>query len=317
MTKQNIFELKCLPEYTDEAILEEIRRVAKLIPSEIITQKEFNRLSRVSTHTLCRRFGGWLQALTAASIGDRCSNQCSLITNKQRKQLGKGMSREDVLKELRTVANRLGKETITKDEFNRLSTIETGTVRKRFGSWNKALAAAGLRLVSHAHRYTNDECFENMLQVWTHYGRPPKHEEMNLPPSIVGSKAYVLRWGTWNKALHAFVEKANKDQETYETQQASELQNITSIVSAPRERAHAKTNELYEAKRRDIPLGLRFSVFKRDYFKCKVCGNSPATDHTCKLHVDHIQPFSKGGLTTIANLQTLCDRCNLGKGNRQ
>ncbi|MCW5775769.1 MAG: HNH endonuclease [Phycisphaeraceae bacterium] len=32
------------------------------------------------------------------------------------------------------------------------------------------------------------------------------------------------------------------------------------------------------------------------------------------LHVDHILAWSNGGETVLANLQTLCDRCNLGKG---
>jgi len=51
--------------------------------------------------------------------------------------------------------------------------------------------------------YTDEECFENILTVWTHYGRPPMYKEMRLPPSRVGPKAY-LRWGTWLKALEAF-----------------------------------------------------------------------------------------------------------------
>jgi 5-methylcytosine-specific restriction endonuclease McrA len=50
-------------------------------------------------------------------------------------------------------------------------------------------------------------------------------------------------------------------------------------------------------------------------FKCNRCGNSPALDRNCKLHVDHIVPFSKGGKTAFENLQALCDKCNLGKSN--
>jgi 5-methylcytosine-specific restriction endonuclease McrA len=34
------------------------------------------------------------------------------------------------------------------------------------------------------------------------------------------------------------------------------------------------------------------------------------------LHVDHIVPVSRGGLTLDDNLQTLCQECNLGKSNR-
>lgn len=35
-----------------------------------------------------------------------------------------------------------------------------------------------------------------------------------------------------------------------------------------------------------------------------------------KLHVDHIVPVSRGGKTVMSNLQTLCEDCNCGKGNR-
>jgi 5-methylcytosine-specific restriction endonuclease McrA len=33
------------------------------------------------------------------------------------------------------------------------------------------------------------------------------------------------------------------------------------------------------------------------------------------LHVDHINPWSLGGETTLDNLQVLCNACNIGKGN--
>ncbi|MBL9155068.1 MAG: HNH endonuclease [Verrucomicrobiales bacterium] len=65
---------------------------------------------------------------------------------------------------------------------------------------------------------------------------------------------------------------------------------------------------------RAIPLGLRFRVLERDGGKCVLCGQGPAMGAT--LHIDHVTPFSLGGLTTLSNLQTLCDSCNLGKGNR-
>lgn len=59
---------------------------------------------------------------------------------------------------------------------------------------------------------------------------------------------------------------------------------------------------------------LRFDVLKRDNYKCKICGI--ASKDGAKLHVDHIVPVSKGGKTTLSNLQTLCDRCNKGKSDK-
>jgi len=55
-------------------------------------------------------------------------------------------------------------------------------------------------------------------------------------------------------------------------------------------------------------------VFRRDRFRCVACGRTPATDLRVILHADHVTPFALGGASTLANLQTLCQDCNLGKG---
>ncbi|MBL0039480.1 MAG: HNH endonuclease [Xanthomonadales bacterium] len=67
---------------------------------------------------------------------------------------------------------------------------------------------------------------------------------------------------------------------------------------------------------RSISLSLRYRVLARDNFRCVVCGASPAKDGSVELHVDHIQPWSRGGKNTDDNLRTLCLKCNLGKGVR-
>lgn len=63
-----------------------------------------------------------------------------------------------------------------------------------------------------------------------------------------------------------------------------------------------------------ISKKLRFEVFKRDKFTCQYCGKS-APDVT--LHVDHIEPKSKGGSDDILNLITSCFDCNMGKKDRR
>lgn len=54
---------------------------------------------------------------------------------------------------------------------------------------------------------------------------------------------------------------------------------------------------------------IKGKVFNRDGRVCVVCGSSE------KLCVDHIIPVSRGGFTTLDNLQVLCDKCNLQKSN--
>lgn len=56
----------------------------------------------------------------------------------------------------------------------------------------------------------------------------------------------------------------------------------------------------------------RFSVFKRDGFKCRYCGSSSAAS---ELRVDHVFPVSLGGSDRDENLITACHPCNAGKTN--
>jgi hypothetical protein len=59
---------------------------------------------------------------------------------------------------------------------------------------------------------------------------------------------------------------------------------------------------------------IRWQVFQRDSWRCVACGR---TSHDgAILHVDHITPRSRGGKNSLDNYQTLCDVCNIGKGNR-
>lgn len=67
------------------------------------------------------------------------------------------------------------------------------------------------------------------------------------------------------------------------------------------------------AARKSITKSVRFEVFKRDKFTCQYCGNSAPE---VVLHIDHIDPVSKGGDNNIMNLITACIDCNLGKSAR-
>lgn len=59
-----------------------------------------------------------------------------------------------------------------------------------------------------------------------------------------------------------------------------------------------------------ILKSLRWEVFKRDDFRCRDCGTRD------DLQADHVLAESKGGPTTLDNLQTLCKSCNCKKGPR-
>ena len=59
---------------------------------------------------------------------------------------------------------------------------------------------------------------------------------------------------------------------------------------------------------------LRTEIKERDNFKCCSCSIGIEDEPHLLLEIDHITPLSKGGLSNIENLQTLCWKCNRTKG---
>ena len=303
-----VFELKRLTEYTDGAILDELRRVAAIVPDGPLLATLCQRHSRVSRNSVAKRFGSWSKALEAAGLSGRCAEKMGVRGATSR--LIHKMTNEEILAALANLAHSLEKAELSVTDVEAHLPFSPHILRKRWGSSRAAFEAAGLSLSIAGRRYTDEECFDNMLAVWTYYGRPPKYSEMGHPPSMVGGKAYMIRFGTWNKALAAFVERVNADPDE-QTTLATPADNlaVTEPVAATR------AQEIGRDKR-EISLGLRFRVLHRDRFKCALCGDSPAVNLSCVLHVDHIVPWSKGGQTAIDNLRSLCGSCNLGRGNR-
>jgi hypothetical protein len=66
------FEIGFLAEYTDEALLSELRRVSAVLGERALTQAAFKKTSgKVHPYTLIRRFGGWKEALAKAGLEHR------------------------------------------------------------------------------------------------------------------------------------------------------------------------------------------------------------------------------------------------------
>lgn len=62
-----------------------------------------------------------------------------------------------------------------------------------------------------------------------------------------------------------------------------------------------------------ISSKLRYEVLHRDNSRCQRCGATPSDG--AKLHVDHKVPVDWSGTSSLENLWTLCETCNLGKKN--
>ena len=103
------------------------------------------------------------------------------------------------------------------------------------------------------------------------------------------------------------------------TVKPGDLKERSMLIGACERRLHdfieARGEKIWDYRWLDDPVGgsMRFEMLAASGSKCALCGIS-AKDRP--LDVDHIVPRSKGGRSSVDNLQVLCSKCNRSKGNR-
>lgn len=274
---------------SDNELINDLKRVATELWKEYISREEYTKYGRYSEWTLRKRFWGWINTLEKAGM-------------KSERQYG--VTKENLIDEINRIALFLNKNSITREEFTINKQISnSATVERLFWTWSSALKEAWLNV--DYKRYTEEDYFENLLLVWSYYGRQPTITEMWQLPSKIWWNSYSYRFGNYRKSLEAFVAYIN--QESIEQVLPSDQTIEPKPLVAKSEFKH-KTS-------RTINWRLRFIVMKNDNFKCKICGRNPAMDSSIVLHVDHIKAWANWGETVLENLQTLCSVCNIWKSD--
>ena len=275
----------------DSALLDDLRRVACKLGKDYVTKTEYNQHGSLRAQTLQKRFGSWRKAHELAGFEVPACNCASV---------------EDCLVDLRRVAQAIGKTTLTIVDYERHGKFSKDVIRGRFGSWRLAVECAGLAPTPAAlGRRSDEELFENLEHLWETLGRQPRHADFVKPLSSYSYDVYPRRFGSFRKALEAFV--ASFESRGSERSDESASRDIVDGLPVTAQRRHRTT--------RTISWRMRFLVLRRDDFKCRSCGTSPAIRPGTVLVVDHIVPWAKGGETVMENLQTLCEPCNGGKSD--
>lgn len=233
------------------------------------------------------------------------------------------MSESKILEELEKAAKHFNYIEFGRRDFDKLSDIDVSSscVRKHFnGSWTKALDSLkiqlqqkGLNLSPRPHApnrvHSDKDIFDEMERIWKKVGQRPSRTEWEMSEPKISYNCYKQRFGGWVNACTKFIEYKVGGNILAED-----------FVLPDREEQKTLLNNKAEYKKensRNVSLTLRLKVLTRDNFRCVFCGKSPATDVGTRLHIDHIEPFSKGGKSILENLQTLCEECNLGKSDRK
>ena len=287
---------------SDEELLNDFLRVAKMYDKDRLSRSEYEKYGKYGSSTIARRFGGWNAAVMKIGLKPYVGCQKHDVCKND----------DDFFADMRRIALSLNKNSITTGEYVEHGRYDRSSMMRRYGSWDTILKLAGLESTSYrlgkGKEISNEELFQDIERVWIKLGRQPTITDVKNGEFSYAQNTFVRRFGGWRGALEAFVKYINSEEGSVNDDNIVDKETlVTHPITRSSQKSH-KTN-------RDINLRLRFKVMQRDNFKCCICGKSPATTPGVTLHIDHIKPWSKGGETTIDNLQTLCSECNYGKSN--
>lgn len=286
-----------------DEMINDLKQVASILGKNDLSRKEYNQYGKYNSSTIEKRVGSW--SLAKQNAGLLCKTYpCSMYSNER-------IEDDNLLIDLKDVAKILNVSTIQYKEYKKIGKYHPSTISNRFGSWDNALLQAGLQPSGLNRIITQEDLFKEIEKLWTHLGRQPTCTDIRNGKSKYSLNTYARHLGGWRSALSKFINFIYSVPE----EQFLEQDNNTNFSGKPFDNnSEIKKNSIRKT-RRDINLRLRFKILSRDNFKCCSCGASPAKDPSIELHIDHVFPWVKGGETTLENLQTLCSKCNLGKGD--
>jgi len=223
---------------------------------------EANDIGAYSSGVYTNRFGSWDQALILAG---------------QNPRNGKIHSDEKLLNTLRDLANGV-ENPPTPSELNQKSDHSHNTYQDRFGSWNNAIQAAGLKIRrQYGHGEVELECMNCGGEVWKKKSHAEKHE------------LHFCDTGCWGEWLS---------------------ENVNGEDNPHWQGGHSTYyGENWEE--------IRKKARERDDYTCQSCGVAQVEHQreTGKsLHVHHIRPIREfddpDDANELPNVVTLCVQCH-------
>lgn len=279
------------PNEPDEVLLADVQTVAEALGVSWLTQKQYISFEpgrHYSPNTLTHRFKtSWNGVMKLAGLD---------INTKRNKKNLYCPSKDALIEDIKAVAKRLGKNTLTSSEYEQYGKYGTSCARNKFGKWENVLVAVGLDATGyHTAGITDEQLLEAIYQAWERLGHQPNTRDLKNGEMGYGQTTYINRFGSWKGSIIAFKEYVQNRQGNIKIAKASPVTHKTSRTASKK---------------------LRAQIFERDQSTCQNCGANEETKPGVKLVLDHIVPYSKGGETTYENLQVLCRRCNINKNNK-
>ena len=283
---------------SEDALLDDLRKVSSLIGDQYLSISKYKKFGgKHNDATFAKYFGSWLNALSKAG----------LRTTRNEKEM-KRISDTDLIDDVKRIADVLKAETITSSQYADMGIVSLWTITNRFGSWEEFLQKAGLKTTGFKTNISDVDLLNEIERIWIILGKQPTTDDMKRGISKYHLCTFTRRFGGWRKALEEFVKYINGEV-VYE--------EIAKEYLSPKDGVKSSNTNTISKKHktpREPSSRLKVQVLMRDGNRCRLCGVE-CNDGLHNIHFDHIIPWSKGGETTLENLQVLCSDCNLAKGN--
>lgn len=169
-----------------EEVLQDLKDFAEEL-GHVPTSVEMSERGPHSRKLYARKFGSWNNALQAAGFDIHVSRD---------------LSREDLVEEIRRLAEELGRVPLRKDMTEQGAYCST-VYYHEFGPWPESLLAAGLE-PHYDHDVSRDELIQELQRLAESLGRAPFHDDIHEQAK------YSLHWyqktfGSINQALRIAV----------------------------------------------------------------------------------------------------------------
>ena len=272
---------------SDQDLCEDLKRVAKKLKTRWVTLMGYKTHGEFGGPTIQQRFGSWKSAHDQAGLD---SSLCWKVRKER-------FPHAALIKDLRRVATKRGQDWLTYDQYkNDEPMVSLNTFKRKFGTWNKAVVAARLKPTQPGGfpNYDNELLLKALVSLSDklgidHFtGDQYRRNRASADPSLE-TITDSFHWG-WSGALKA--------------------------ASKYREGAPVK-KEWFHTTRRKASREQKVEVWQRDGSRCQGPGCTaeyPNIGMKC-FQNDHVIPFTRGGETTVENLQLLCSSCNSRKSN--
>jgi hypothetical protein len=173
----------------------------------------------------------------------------------------------EIVQEILRVSRAVAPRKLTKQLFKRESSIPENRIRYYFGTWNKAVAAAGLRPnpsgppPSSHKSLGDDELLAEIGVLWEKHGRRPSEALMNSDGKF-STKPYKKRWGSFSQGVDEYIRRFGEGNSASSAQQRSPsevaVRTTVAIPETHKPKATAKRDRVLFGEPIEF-RGLRFA----------------------------------------------------------